>query len=410
MSPTFLTYLMILLIWAEYVLERWLSRLNAKSWDLPVPNELSDLYTEEEYARARNYASEKRIVSLISSMLSTAMMIGLLLWGVFGQLQDLISSWTVHPVAQSLLFFAILGVGSGILSAPFSLYQTFVIEAKYGFNRTTFSIFISDMAKGAVMGAIIGGIILAAVVLFYEWQPQWFWLYTWALLTAFSLFMAMFYTSWLVPVFNKLSPLKEGSLRDKLEALGYKTGFPLKEVAVLDGSKRSSKANAYFSGLGPKKMIVLFDTLVEQLNEAEIEAVMAHEIGHYHHGHVMKSMLISVLHSGVMLYLLSICLNYPAFHEALGSNNPAFHLGLVAFSILYSPVSTALGIGMNLLSRKFEYQADDYAKKWSSAEDLINSLKKMHKDSLSNIHPHPAYVFVYFSHPTLLQRIRNLKK
>lgn len=410
MTPTFLTYLMIALIWADYIFERWLSQLNAKTWEKPIPEDLADLYNEQEYAKARSYASEKRNVSLLSSFLSTAIMIALLLWGVFGRLDGFVAELTDNSILQSLIFFGILGAGSGLLSLPFSLYQTFVIEEKYGFNKTTPALFLGDLVKGIIIGALFGGGLLAAVVFFYQWQPQWFWLYAWGLFTAFSLFMAMFYTTLLVPVFNKLSPLPEGSLRDSLNSLGERTGFPLTEVSVIDGSKRSSKANAYFSGLGPKKMIVLFDTLIDQLTEEEILAVMAHEIGHYQHKHVLQTMVISTVNSGVMLYLLSLCVSLPVFHEALGGSTSAFHLGLIAFSLLYTPVSTVLSIGMNMLSRKFEYEADDYARKWSSSADLISSLKKLHKDSLSNVQPHPAFVFVHYSHPTLLQRIRNLSK
>jgi STE24 endopeptidase len=410
MTPTLLTYLMIVLIWADYIFERWLSYLNAKTWAKQIPEELSDLYDEQEYAKARSYASEKRNVALISSFLSTAIMIALLLWGIFGRLHGFIAEFTDNSILQSLLFFGILGAGSGLLSLPFSLYQTFVIEEKYGFNKTTPALFLGDLFKGVIIGVLFGGGLLAAVVFFYQWQPQWFWLYAWGLFTAFSVFMAMFYTTLLVPIFNKLSPLREGSLRDSLNSLGEQTGFPLNEVSVIDGSKRSSKANAYFSGLGPKKMIVLFDTLIEQLTEQEILAVMAHEIGHYKHKHVLQTMVISTINSGVMLYLLSLCVSLPVFHEALGGSDSAFHLGLIAFSLLYTPVSTVLSIGMNVLSRKFEYQADDYARRWSSGDDLISGLKKLHKDSLSNVQPHPAFVFVHYSHPTLLQRIRNLSK
>jgi STE24 endopeptidase len=401
---------MIALIWADYIFERWLSYLNAKTWQKPIPEELSDLYDEQEYTKASNYASDKRNVALISSFLSTAIMIALLLWGVFGRLHGFVAEHTDSSILQSLFFFGILGTGSGLLSLPFSLYQTFVIEEKYGFNKTTPALFLGDLIKGVVIGVLFGGGLLAAVVFFYQWQPQWFWLYAWGLFTAFSVFMAMFYTTLLVPIFNKLSPLREGSLRDSLNSLGEQTGFPLNEVSVIDGSKRSSKANAYFSGLGPKKMIVLFDTLIEQLTEQEILAVMAHEIGHYKHKHVLQTMVISTINSGVMLYLLSLCVSLPVFHEALGGSDSAFHLGLIAFSLLYTPVSTVLSIGMNVLSRKFEYQADDYARRWSSGDDLISGLKKLHKDSLSNVQPHPAFVFVHYSHPTLLQRIRNLSK
>ncbi|MCZ2393182.1 MAG: M48 family metallopeptidase [Chitinophagales bacterium] len=407
---TSLTYIMILLIIADFIFDKILDQKNHQRWKLPIPEVLKDLYKEDEYQKAYAYHLDKKRVSDISSYIQTVFIVVVLYFCWLGKLQNWISTFTENPYYQAFLFFTIYGIVSFIISLPFSLYNTFVIEEKYGFNKTTIKTYISDLIKSTIVGAVIGGLLLSAIIAFYYWQPNYFWIYSWVLFAAFSIFMAMFYTSLLVPIFNKLTPLEEGELKDALNSLGQKTGFPLHEVYVIDGSKRSTKANAYFSGLGSKKTIVLYDTLIQQLSTEEVVAVMAHEIGHYQNKHVTKSLIIGLLQMGVMLWVLSLCLKLPAIHEALGSQQMAFHIGIIAFSILYSPVELITGLGMNMLSRKNEYEADDYAKKWANKDDLILGLKKLHKDTLSNINPHPAYVFVHYSHPTLLQRIQSLQK
>lgn len=400
---------MILLIVADFIFEEILDYKNHARWKLPVPAPLKDLYQEDEYQKARMYHHDKKRAGDISSWLQTIVTVAILYFCLFGELQNRIAAITDNPYYQAFIFFAIYGIFSFSLSLPFSVYNTFVTEEKYGFNKTSISTFISDIIKGTLVSTVIGGTLLSAVIAFYYWQPQYFWIYAWILFAVFSIFMAMFYTSWIVPVFNKLTPLEEGELKDALNALGQKTGFPLHEVYVIDGSKRSTKANAYFSGFGPKKTIVLYDTLIEQLTTNEVVAVMAHEIGHYQHKHITKSLFISLFQMGIMLWILSLCIQLPAIHEALGVHQPAFHTGLIAFSLLYSPIGMITSLGMNIFSRRNEYEADGYAKQWSNASDLISGLKKLHKDTFSNINPHPAYVFVHYSHPTLLQRIQALQ-
>jgi len=407
--PTTLTYIMILFIIADFIFEEILDHKNHARWKLPIPTIFKDLYKEDEYQKAKNYHQEKHSVGQISSYIQIAMTVAILYFCLFGTLQNWIATITENPYFQAFLFFGIYGVISSTISLPFSIYNTFVIEEKYGFNKTTVKTFILDMIKGTVVGGIIGGILLSAVIAFYNWQPTYFWLYAWGLFSAFSIFMAMFYTSWIVPIFNKLTPLEEGELKTALNELGQKTGFPLHEVYVIDGSKRSTKANAYFSGLGPKKTIILYDTLIEQMTIDEVVAVMAHEIGHYKHQHVIKSLVISLLQMGFMLWILSLCIQLPAIHDALGANVPAFHIGLIAFGILYSPISMITGVAMNMLSRKNEFEADSYAKNWSDGEALVSGLKKLNKETLSNINPDPTYVFVHYSHPPLLQRIQSLQ-
>lgn len=408
--PTLLTFIMLLLIVADFIFEEILDQKNHKRWKLPIPRELNDLYHQDEYEKAQHYHVDKRKVSKLSSYLQLAITLIILYFCLFGKLQNWISTITENPYYQAFLFFGIYGSIQFIIGLPFSYYNTFTIEEKYGFNKTTIKTFFLDIFKSTIVGTLIGGALLSAIIAFYHWQPQHFWIYAWILFAVFSIFMAMFYTSLLVPLFNKLSPLEEGELKQALQELGQKTGFPLHEVYVIDGSKRSTKANAYFSGFGPKKTIVLYDTLIDQMTTHEVVAVMAHEIGHYKHQHVYQSLIISLIQMGIMLWMLSLCIHLPAIHEALGSQQMAFHIGLIAFSLLYSPVGMITSLLMNMLSRKNEYEADAYAKKWSDASSLISGLKKLHKDSLSNINPHPAYVFVHYSHPTLLQRIQSLNK
>jgi STE24 endopeptidase len=296
------------------------------------------------------------------------------------------------------------------ITTPFSYYSTFVIEEKFGFNKTTKKTFILDKIKGWLMMAIVGGGILALIIWFYQFTGVYFWLYAWGLVAVFSLFMNMFYSKLIVPLFNKQTPLEAGSLRDKIASYAETVGFKLDKIFVIDGSKRSTKANAYFSGFGSEKRVTLYDTLINDLEEDEIVAVLAHEVGHYKKKHILFNLFASILLTGLTLYILSLFISNPMLSNALGVEIPSFHIGLIAFGLLYSPISEITGLIMNLFSRKSEYQADDYAKNTFKAEPLVTSLKKLSKNSLSNLTPHKAYVFMHYSHPTLLERIVNLKK
>ena len=300
-------------------------------------------------------------------------------------------------------------LGSDILNTPFSYYQTFVIEEKFGFNKTTHKTFLIDKLKQWAMTIIIGGGILSLVIWFFQWASTNFWLYTWGLITIFILFMNLFYSKLIVPLFNKQEPLEEGSLKEKIEQYATNVGFDLQHIFVINGSKRSTKANAYFSGFGKEKRVTLYDTLINDLEEEEIVAVLAHEIGHYKRKHIIFNLAASILLTGFMLFLLSLFINNPEVSLAMGVDRPSFHAALIGFGILYSPISEITGLLMNYFSRKFEYQADDYAKKTYASNPLISSLKKLSKNSLSNLTPHPAYVFMHYSHPPLIDRVRNLK-
>jgi STE24 endopeptidase len=301
-------------------------------------------------------------------------------------------------------------LASDIIGTPFSYYKTFVIEEEFGFNKTTKSTFFLDKLKGLLMTALIGGGLLALIIWFYQITKEQFWLYAWGLITVFTVFMNMFYSRLIVPIFNKQTPLENGDLRTKIANYAESVGFNLSKIFVIDGSKRSTKANAYFSGFGKEKRVTLYDTLINDLNEDEVVAVLAHEVGHYKRNHIIINLVSSILLTGFTLWLLSIFISNPLLSQAIGVETQSFHVGLITFGLLYSPISEVTGLIMNYVSRQFEYQADDYAKTTYKSEPLISSLKKLSKNSLSNLTPHKSYVFVHYSHPTLIQRIRNLRR
>jgi len=408
MSAQLLFYIILGIVTVSFIFEQVLDYLNTKRFNDPVPRELSDVYDTDEYKKSQQYKADKNKLSLISDWVSfTGIIIFLLLDG-FAFVDGIARDFVSHPILVALVFFGILMLASDIISTPFSYYATFVIEERYGFNKMTPKTFWLDKLKGWLLGAIIGGILLSLIIWFYQQFPQTFWIYAWILISVFSLFMNMFYAKLIVPLFNKQTPLEDGSLRQKIEDYARKVGFKLDNIYVIDGSKRSTKANAYFSGFGSQKRITLYDTLIQDLDDEEIVAVLAHEVGHYKHKHIIYNLSLSILSTGLTLWLLSLMVGNPLLYEALGVKEPGFHIGLIAFGILYTPISTLTGFLMNVLSRKFEYQADNFAKKTYTGEHLISSLKKLSQKSLSNLTPHPLYVKVHYSHPSLLQRVQNL--
>lgn len=409
MNPETLFYIIVAIIIIDFIIDKIIDALNAKHFNDPVPEELQDVYDEKEYKRSQEYKKERYRFSLVSSVFSVVLMLAFLIFDGFAWVDSIARDFSDNPIIIALIFFGIIMLASDILTLPFSWYSTFVIEEKYGFNKTTKKLFILDKLKSWGLMIVVGGGILALIVWFYQWAGNDFWWYAWILVTIFTVFVNMFYARLIVPLFNKQTPLPEGSLREKIEAYADKVGFTLDNIFVIDGSKRSTKANAYFSGFGKEKRITLYDTLINDLEEEEIVGVLAHEVGHYKKKHVIANLIAAVLTTGLTLWLLSVFVGNPVLSQALGVNQPSFHIGLIAFGILYSPISEITGLLMNYLSRKFEYQADDFASNTYNANALISSLKKLSKTSLSNLTPHKAYVFLHYSHPPLLLRYKNLK-
>lgn len=366
--------------------------------------------TEEHRIRFREYFRANFWLSQSSSILSFVLILYLLSSGVFGTLSDALAERIASPVLAGLTYFGILGFAADLLSLPFSIYRVFVIEERFGFNKTTMRTFIFDKLKGWLLMVLIGGPIAALIIWIYLSIPDLFWLLAWITTAVIILLTTVLYTSILLPLFNKLSPIKEGSLSDRIAELCSKTRFPLSELFVMDGSKRSTKANAFFSGLGSKKTIVLYDTLVNEYSEDEILAVLAHEIGHYKKKHTRTMIVFSMLQTGFMFWLMSLFLNSEAIAHALGASMVSFQIGLTGFVILYSPLSTVFSTLMNALSRKHEYEADAFARENFSAAPLVSALDKLHKDALSNPDPHPAYVFIHYSHPPLYLRTERLMR
>lgn len=409
MDTTLIFYCIIAILISEFILGTTLNFLNAKRFKHNVPQDLTDVYSAEEYEKSQRYKWTNYRFGILTSIFSIVLILSVLIFGGFGFIDHLVSELTDDSTLQSLLFFGIIMIGSDLLNTPFSYYQTFVIEEKFGFNKTTIKTFITDKIKGWVMIIVLGGVILTLVLWFFEWAGTSFWLYTWGLITVLTIFMNLFYSKLIVPLFNKQEPLEEGSLKTKIESYAKNVGFELKNIFVINGSKRSTKANAYFSGFGKEKRVTLYDTLINDLEEDEIVAVLAHEVGHYKKNHILFNLATSILLTGAMLFILSLFINNPAVSLAIGVKVPSFHAALIGFGMLYSPISEITGLLMNYFSRKFEYEADDFAKHTFSATPLVTSLKKLSKNSLSNLTPHPAYVFMHYSHPPLKDRIRNLK-
>ncbi|MCB0374401.1 MAG: M48 family metallopeptidase [Sinomicrobium sp.] len=409
MDPEIVFYSIIALLLVDFAVDTLLDYLNARHFNDPVPEELHDVYDATEYKKSQVYKKVNYRFSLVTSVFFLIVTLAFFFLDGFDYADTLARSVSDNEITVALLFFGMIMLGSDILATPFAYYGTFVIEEKFGFNKTTLKTFFLDKIKGWLLTALLGGGMLALIIWLYGLTGKNFWWYAWGLVALFIVFMNMFYSKLIVPLFNRQQPLEAGSLRAGIEAYAAQTGFRLDKIVVIDGSKRSTKANAYFSGFGAQKRVTLYDTLLNDLEEAEIVAVLAHEVGHYRRRHIIFTIAASVLLSGFTLFILSLFISLPELSLAIGVQQQSFHAGLIAFGILYSPVSAVTGLIMNYFSRKFEYQADAFARLTFNADALIAGLKKLSKKSLSNLTPHPAYVFVHYSHPTLLQRIKKLR-
>ena len=410
MEPSTLFNILITILLIKFVIDSVLNHLNAKHFDDALPNDVSDVYEINEYQQSQSYKKTNHNFSKITSLFSLITTLLFFFFNGFSIVDKIARGFSNNIIIITLIFFGIIIIGSDIISIPFSLYKTFVIEEKFGFNKSTKKLFFLDKIKGLLMTIILGGSILSIITWFYEFTGNYFWIYTWLLITTFSVFLNMFYSKLIVPLFNEQTILEEGDLKNEIVKYVNSVGFKANNIYVLNGSKRSTKANAYFSGFGNQKRITLYDTLINDLENNEIVAVLAHEVGHYKRKHILYNLTSSIILTGFALFVLSLFIKTPVLSLALGVSHPSFHIGLIAFGILYSPVSQILGVFMNYMSRNFEYQADNYAKNTFSASPLISSLKKLSKNSLSNLTPHYLYVFFHFSHPTLLDRIKNLNK
>ena len=409
MSTETIFYIIVSIFLFETLLTKFLSYLNTTRWSDELPEELKGIYDEEKYAKSQKYDRRKYKFWLISSSVSFLVMLLVLIFGWFWALDVFLRNYTENPILLALAFFGVISLLSTLVSLPFSYYGTFVIEEEFGFNKMTKKLFFIDMLKSLFLSFAIGWVLLSLVVWIYLSVGANFWIYAWLLSMGVSLFFMMFYSSLIVPLFNKQTPLEDGELKDAIVSFAEKVGFTGTDIYVIDGSKRSSKANAYFSGFWPKKRIVLFDTLIKDLTTEELVAVLAHEIGHSKKRHTLQMFVLSSVQTWLMLYILGLALAVPEVSFALGANESSFHIWVVAFWFLFTPLSFVFGMISSVLSRKNEYEADDYARVNYSGEHLQNALIKLSRNNLSNLRPHPAYEFFYYSHPTVLKRLEALK-
>ncbi len=410
MTPEEWLYLIVGIVSVDYVVDQGLDYLNLRHSKTKLPEKLEGLYEADEYARSQQYQKAKAKFGFVTSAFSTLLTLLVLSLGLFGWLDAWLRDSIDDPILLSLSFFGVLFLLSDWVNIPFAYYATFVLEERFGFNKTTLKTFITDKLKGYLLIALIGGGLGYALLWIIRELGAQFWLYGLGLVSLFMLVMNLFYTSLILPLFNKLKPLEDGELKEQIVAYSNSVGFPLKNIFVIDGSKRSTKANAFFSGLGKQKKIVLYDTLIEKHTTEELVAVLAHEVGHYKKKHIVMSLLISVVQLAITFYVLSLFMFNENLSLALGGNQLAVHLNFIAFGLLYTPISRLTGLLMNALSRKNEYEADAFAASTYAAQPLMTALKKLSASSLSNLSPHPAYVFVHYSHPPLLQRLEAMEK
>jgi len=413
MEASSLKFLILGILIFDFLVERILDYMNMKNLNAILPLNVSDVYESEEYLKSQSYQKEKEKTEQIQSYFQFGLYLFVLTQGWLGSILGTVSSVVTTNsflssysfYASNLIFFAVLFIFSDLLTTPFTIYNTFVIEEKFGFNKSTIKLFITDKIKGYLLGFILGGIIISLLLFLIQSLGSSFWWIFWLIISGLIVTLNMFYTSLLLPLFNKLTPLGEGDLKNAIQAYCVKENFPVDNIYIMDGSKRSNKANAFFSGFGKKKKIVLFDTLVEQHSIPELIAILAHEAGHFKKKHIIQMMILSVLQIGVYLFLLSLTIESSALSIALGGTEKNIALNLIGFGLLFSPISTITGILVNLLSRKNEYEADAFAADTSSAGDLGFALKNLSKKNLSNLTPHPAYVFVHYSHPPVSERL-----
>jgi STE24 endopeptidase len=410
MTAESLTYLLLGILIFGFLMPKILEYLQVSMPKQPVPTVLAEYLTEAKLVEAKSYQKDNFKFKLFTSSFTFLLTFLFITQGWFGQIDSWIGGLGFSPFLNSLLFFGLVFIASDILSLPFDYYSTFVIEEKYGFNKTTRATFFSDKLIAYLLSLLVGGgLLLVFLWLIHTMGPNFWWQF-WIIASVFMVLVNVGYTAWIIPLFNTLTPLAEGEVRDKLLQYAAKVNFSVKHIFVMDGSRRSAKANAFFSGLGKQKKVVLYDTLLEQHPPEELVAVLAHEIGHYKKKHLKWGMLVSVVEVGLLLFLLGQVVFSETMSLALGGTTLSVPLNIIGFTMLFAPLSMVMGIGMNWLSRKHEFEADAYAKETFGGKPLAEALKTLSVKSLSSIHPHPWYVFVNYSHPPLLERLERLEQ
>lgn len=406
-NPWFLVLLVSLI--GLHVLETVATLLNLRRLDPRLPEEFAGVFSEADYAKSQEYARESERFDLVAGTFRLLVFLGFWLGGGFAWLDGLVRGMAEGEIVRGLLGFALMHAGATLVSLPFEIYGTFRIEAKYGFNKTTPGTFAADRVKGLGLAAGIGLPLLALLLWIFQRVPQ-AWVWAWVATTVFMLALQFVAPRWLMPLFNKFTPLDEGPLRRAILGLAERCAFPLRDVFIIDGSRRSTKGNAFFAGFGRNKRIALYDTLVEKHPEPELLAVLAHEIGHFKRRHIVQRLVAAVVQLAVLFLCMGLVLTNAGLAEAFGLKGPTLWLGFVFFMILFEPVQLLIGIAGNVWSRRHEFEADEYAASVTGGpEAMTGALKRLARDSLSNLTPHPLYVFLHYSHPPMLERLAALR-
>lgn len=405
------SYIILIALVLHFILDAIANTLNLKALKSEIPSALVGVYEPEDYRKSQEYTWSLTRFGFVTS--SFSLLVILLFWfmGGFNFLDQLIRPWGFGPIVNGLCYTGILMIAYELLTLPFSVYATFVIEEHFGFNRTTPRVFITDHLKGLALTIVLGGSVLAAVLALFEYADNYAWLYCWLLITIFNIVVQFISPIWIMPLFNKFTPMEPGELKDAIQNYARSTGYKIGNISVMDGSRHSTKANAFFTGFGRTKRIALFDTLISKHTIPELVAILAHEIGHYRKKHILWGMLISVAHTGLIFYLLSVLLSISGLYQAFYMDHTSIYTGLIFFGLLYTPLEMILSLGLQIISRRHEYAADRFAAQTTGeTESLIAALKKLHSENLSNLTPHPFYVFLNYSHPTLFQRILAMER
>lgn len=393
----------------EFAVDVVSNLLNLAALKPDAPEGLQDVYEPDEYRRSQEYTRVTTRFGLVTSTFKLALFLAFWLLGGFNALDLWVRDLDVHVVVEGLVYLGVLFAAYSVVTLPFGVYATFVIEERFGFNKTTWPTFIADRLKGLVLLVVLGGPLLAALLAFFEYTGSLAWLYAWGAVTLFILAMQFIVPTWIMPLFNKFAPLEEGELRRAIVDYARSVDFTIDNILVMDGSKRSSKANAFFTGFGKSKRIALFDTLIENQTVPQLVAVLAHEIGHYKMKHILQGMVLSIAQMGIILFLLSVFLESGGLYDAFFMDASSVYTGLVFFGLLYTPIEMVLSVAMQAISRRHEYEGDRFAVETVSEPGrLIDALKKLSAENLSNLAPHPFYVVLNYTHPPLQQRVQAI--
>ena len=410
------TYAIIILVTllVSHALDLVSTFLNLKALSSELPEEFEGVYDAEKYRRSQEYTRARTRFGVLAGTFDLLLVLGFWFAGGFPFADGLVRGWAaglgVGSIGTGLLYIGLLFLAKTIIDLPFSAWSTFVIEERFQFNKTTPRTFVADRLKGLVLAVVLGGPLLAALLYFLEETGDRAWLYCWLVVSCFSVVLSLVFPTWILPLFNRFEPLEEGELRDAILEYARSVGFPLEKIFVIDGSKRSGKSNAFFSGFGRHKRLALFDTLIEKHPTEELVAIVAHEVGHYKKKHILKGMAIGVAHTGLLFYLLSVFISHAGLFEAFYMTETSVYAGLVFFGMLYAPIELLLSVALSAFSRRNEYEADRFASETiGDRENMARALRRLAADNLVNLTPHPLHVFLNASHPPMLQRIRAVR-